>query len=55
MVAGRVLGAVAKAGTDVSALVCRSLRAVGGNDEGVSIEWGNHAALADRSFWLACG
>jgi protein-L-isoaspartate(D-aspartate) O-methyltransferase len=21
----------------------------------VSIEWGDHAALADRSFWLACG
>jgi site-specific recombinase XerC len=22
---------------------------------GVSREWGDHAALADRSFWLACG
>ena len=23
--------------------------------KGVSKEWGDHAALADRSFWLACG
>ena len=23
--------------------------------EEVSKEWGDHAALADRSFWLACG
>ena len=22
---------------------------------GVSREWGDHAALANRSFWLACG
>ena len=22
---------------------------------GVSSEWGDHAALANRSFWLACG
>ena len=26
-----------------------------GHDSGVSREWGDHAALADRSFWLACG
>jgi hypothetical protein len=24
-------------------------------NEGVSSEWGDHAALANRSFWLACG
>ena len=26
-----------------------------GLQRGVSREWGNHAALANRSFWLACG
>ena len=24
-------------------------------EAGVSSEWGDHAALANRSFWLACG
>ena len=26
-----------------------------GSVTGVSREWGDHAALANRSFWLACG
>jgi hypothetical protein len=29
-----------------------TLKTLGG---GVSSEWGDHAALANRSFWLACG
>jgi len=26
-----------------------------GESGGVSSEWGDYAALANRSFWLACG
>ena len=29
--------------------------ATGVFSRGVSSEWGDHAALANRSFWLACG
>jgi hypothetical protein len=40
---------------DECSLPAISTRPASTRSPGVSRQWGDHAALANRSFWLACG